>query len=133
VTGQKLTRDEDFFRSEAERASDFTMPVNFDSLIQSRMRSRKGRKIRARSTILIEILEACRTPSIEHWIMIKARLGYETFWNHMNRLLGEGKMICSQISNNRGGKSVAYYSITPDGLNMLEKLRENSDEDLKKY
>jgi predicted transcriptional regulator len=101
------------------------MPANFDSLIQSRMRSRKGRKIRPRSTILIEILEACRTPAIEHWIMIKARLGYETFWNHMNRLLEEGKMICSQISQNPRGKSVAYYSLTPDGLQMLEKLREN--------
>lgn len=65
--------------------------------------------------------------------MIKARLGYETFWNHMNRLLEEGKMICSQISQNQGGKAVNYYSLTPDGIQMLEKLRENRSEDLKDY
>lgn len=113
--------------------SERLVQVDFDSLIQSRMRSRKGRKIRPRSKILIEILEACRTPAIEHGIMMKARLGYETFWNHMNRLLEEGKMICSPSTQNRGGKAVTYYSITPDGLQMLEELREKGIKDSKDH
>lgn len=100
----------------------------FEALIQSRMRSRKGRKIRPRNRILIDMLEACRTPAIEHWIMIKARLGYETFWMHMNNLLQEGKMICSLSRQNRGGKPLNYYSITPDGIHMLEKLKEKQQQ-----
>ncbi len=99
----------------------------FDALIQRRMRSRKGRKIRPRSKILIAILEACRTPSVEHWIMIKARLGYETFWMHVNRLLEEGKMITFFGDQKQGEKSKTYYSITEDGLTMLDRLREKQD------
>jgi DNA-binding PadR family transcriptional regulator len=59
--------------------------------------------------------------------MIKARLGYETFWMHTNRLLQEGKMICSFGDQKQGGKSKTYYSITEDGLLMLDKLRENQE------
>lgn len=100
---------------------------SFSSLVQTRMRSRKGRKIRPRKRILIEILEACRTPAIEHWIMIKARLGYETFWTHMNNLLKGGKMICSVGDRKRGTKPVTYYTITQEGLQMLENLKEKQD------
>jgi predicted transcriptional regulator len=101
--------------------------LNIDSLIQLRMRSRKGRKIRPRNKILIAILEACRTPSVEHWIMIKARLGYETFWMHTNRLIEEGKMMCSFGDQRQGSKSKTYYSITKDGLIMLDQLREKQE------
>jgi DNA-binding PadR family transcriptional regulator len=61
--------------------------------------------------------------------MIKARLGYETFWTHMNRLLDEGKMICSFVGDQThgGGKSKAYYSITKDGLLMLDELRHDEE------
>jgi predicted transcriptional regulator len=116
-----------FERRAPDPARDPEPYSNFESLIQSRMRSRKGRKIRPRNKILIAILEACRTPSVEHWIMIKARLGYETFWMHTNRLLQEGKMICSFGDQKQGGKSKTYYSITEDGLLMLDKLRENQE------
>ena len=110
-----------------EPEMDYEQYARIDSLIQMRMRSRKGRKIRPRSKILIAILEACRTPSVEHWIMIKARLGYETFWKHMNSLLEEGKMICSFGDQKQGGKSKTYYSVTEDGLLMLERLQEKQD------
>jgi predicted transcriptional regulator len=127
-----LSSDEDtkFLGAEATGAEGHSWYYpDLDELIQSRMRSRKGRKIRPRSKILIAILEACRTPSVEHWIMIKARLGYETFWTHMNRLLDEGKMICSFVGDQRygGGKSKAYYSITKDGLSMLDELRHDEE------
>jgi predicted transcriptional regulator len=97
--------------------------ANIDSLIQMRMRSRKGRKIRPRSKILIAILEACRTPSVEHWIMIKARLGYETFWMHVNRLLNEGKVALFRNDDGRGMGSKTYYTLTREGLQMLEELK----------
>ena len=100
---------------------------NFDSLIQLRMRSRKGRKIRPRSKILIAILEACRTPSVEHWIMIKARLGYETFWMHVNRLLNEGKLMLFRNEDDLSARSKTYYTVTQEGLQMLEDLKSKQD------
>src|SRR5579871_97495 len=63
--------------------------TKLDALIQSRMRSRKGRKIRSQDTIVYEILEACHSPAVEHWIMIKARVGYQSFVKHMGDLLSE--------------------------------------------
>jgi predicted transcriptional regulator len=102
---------------------DYDQYSSFDSLIQMRMRSRKGRKIRPRNKILIAILEACRTPSVEHWIMIKARLGYETFWMHVTRLLNEGKVALFRNEDGVGAGSKTYYTLTSDGLQMLEKLK----------
>jgi predicted transcriptional regulator len=96
----------------------------FESLLQNRMKSRKGRKVRPKSKIVIAILEACRTPSVEHWIMIKARLGYETFWSHMNRLLTEGKMTSiSEHEATKGSRIRTYYSVTGEGLQYLEQLK----------
>jgi predicted transcriptional regulator len=103
--------------------NDYEEYSRIDSLIQMRMRSRKGRKIRPRSKILIAILEACRTPSVEHWIMIKARLGYETFWMHVNRLLNEGKVALFRNDDGRGNGSKTYYTLTREGLQMLEELK----------
>jgi predicted transcriptional regulator len=88
-----------------------------------RMRSRKGRKIRSRNRILFEILEACHSPAVEHWIMIKARVGYQSFVKHMDRLLIEGKVISSRANDDRGRRSTTYYTLTKEGLQMLEKLR----------
>ena len=77
---------------------------------------KRARIVRSQNEIIIAILEACRAPSVQHWIMIKARLGYETFWTHMNRLLDENMLKCSS----EGKKAV--YSVTEAGLNLLEKL-----------
>ncbi|MHB1907430.1 MAG: winged helix-turn-helix domain-containing protein [Nitrososphaerales archaeon] len=110
-------------KSEPIRSPNWSEYATFDRLLELRMRSRRGRKIRPRNAILIAILEACRTPSVEHWIMIKARLGYETFWTHMNRLINEGKMICSSDEQKRGAQGRTYYSLTQEGLLFLEKLK----------
>lgn len=91
----------------------------FDLLIKNRLRSRKGRTVRSQDTIQIAILEACRTPSVEHWIMIKARLGYETFWSHTSRLLREG-MMNRLVENGRGR---TLYSTTEKGLRLLDTLK----------
>jgi predicted transcriptional regulator len=96
---------------------------NLDALIQLRMRSRKGRKIRSRNRILYEILEACHSPAVEHWIMIKARVGYQSFIRHMDRLLNEGKVSSSRTGDERGRRSTTYYTLTKEGLQMLEELR----------
>ena len=96
---------------------------NLDALIQLRMRSRKGRKIRSRNRILYEILEACHSPAVEHWIMIKARVGYQSFVKHMDRLLTEGKVSSSRTSEERGRRSTTYYTLTREGLQMLEELK----------
>ncbi|MHB1867584.1 MAG: hypothetical protein ACYCPP_01410, partial [Nitrososphaerales archaeon] len=38
---------------------------------------RRRKAVRSQQSILIAILEACRTPTVQHWIMVKARLGYD--------------------------------------------------------
>ena len=67
--------------------------------------------------IVAAILEACRTPSVQHWIMVKARLGYDTFWKHMNELVSLGLMN----TINDGGKTL--YSINEKGLNLLQEIQ----------
>ena len=66
--------------------------------------------------IIVAILDACRTPSVQHWIMVKARLGYDTFWMHMNELVSLGMM------NTLSEGSKTLYSINEKGLNMLQEL-----------
>lgn len=95
----------------------------FDLLIKNRLRSRKGRTVRSQDTIQMAILEACRSPSVEHWIMIKARLGYETFWSHTTKLLREG-MMNRLVEKGRGR---TLYSITEKGLRLLERLKSTGD------
>lgn len=96
---------------------------DLDTLIHLRMRSRKGRKIRTRNRILMEILEACRSPAVEHWIMIKARVGYQSFVKYIDRLLSEGKVTSSRAGEENGRRSKTYYTLTKEGLQMLEELR----------
>ncbi len=88
------------------------------------MRSRRGRKIRSRSKILLEILEACRSPAVEHWVMIKARVGYEGFCKYTDKLMKDGMMVSSRTEEGPGRRSKTYYSLTKEGLQKLEELRE---------
>ena len=48
--------------------------------------------------------------------MVKARLGYDTFWKHMNSLLSAGLMD----QRNEGNRTV--YQTSSKGLELLEKL-----------
>jgi predicted transcriptional regulator len=86
---------------------------NFESLLHQRKRHGM---IRSQATIVAAILEACRTPSVQHWIMVQARLGYDTFWKHMNALLSRGMM--NAVSD--GHRTL--YSINEKGLNLLRAL-----------
>ena len=82
-----------------------------------RLASKRRRKaVRSQRSILIAILEACRTPTVQHWIMVKARLGYDTFWKHMNMFVSEGMMDAS----NDGYKTL--YSVNERGLAFLQEL-----------
>ena len=72
--------------------------------------------VRSQETIVVAILEACRTPTVQHWIMVQARLGYDTFWKHMNALLSRGMM--SAVSDGHH----TLYSINEKGLNLLHTL-----------
>jgi predicted transcriptional regulator len=80
-------------------------------------RRKKCRKaVRSQSAIEFAILDACRTPTVQHWVMVKARLGYDTFWKHMNKLLSMGVMD----ETTEGSKTL--YRINARGLEMLGKL-----------
>jgi predicted transcriptional regulator len=85
---------------------------NFDRLFQSRRRH----NTRPQKEIEISILDACRTPTVQHWIMVKARLGYDTFWKHMNNLTSLGMMDTLDDGNRR------LYVINGKGLTQLQKL-----------
>ncbi|MDG6922206.1 MAG: hypothetical protein JRN67_02805 [Nitrososphaerota archaeon] len=85
---------------------------DLDALVHQRRR----RVIRPQKQIVSAILDACRTPCVQHWIMVKARLGYDTFWKHMNALVSLGMMDTSTDGN----KTV--YSINEKGLVLLKEL-----------
>jgi predicted transcriptional regulator len=91
--------------------------LDLDALVHQR----RKRVIRPQSLIVAAILDACRTPSVQHWIMVKARLGYDTFWKHMNELVSTGMMNTS----NDGNKTM--YSINEKGLNLLQMLKRQSN------
>jgi predicted transcriptional regulator len=82
---------------------------------------RHRRAVRSQRSILLAILEACRTPTVQHWIMVKARLGYDTFWKHMNMLVSKGMMDTS----NDGYKTLYYVNQKGiEYLRTLESIRE---------
>ena len=85
---------------------------NFDLLLHHR----KRHDVRSQEVILLAILEACRTPTVQHWIMVKARLGYDTFRKHMNQLVALGMMNTSDEGNK------TLYSLSERGLFLLETL-----------
>ncbi len=80
------------------------------------LRHRKA--TRSDNVIVLAILEACRTPTVQHWIMVKARLGYDTFWKHMNELISKGMMETSKDG------SRTLYKLNEKGLSELQKLEE---------
>src|SRR5579871_5449619 len=86
--------------------------VSFEYLMHQRHR----REVRSQQKIMMAILEACRTPTVQHWIMVKARLGYDTFRKHMNQLVALGMMN----TLNDGNKTL--YSLNQRGLSMLQQL-----------
>jgi predicted transcriptional regulator len=86
--------------------------VSFDVLIHHR----KRREVRSQEVIMVAILEACRTPTVQHWIMVKARLGYDTFRKHMNELVSLGMMN----TLDEGNKTL--YSLSERGLSLLQQL-----------
>jgi predicted transcriptional regulator len=77
---------------------------------------RRRRVVRPQKLIMAAILDACRTPTVQHWIMVKARLGYDTFWKHMNHLVSLGMMN----TTNDGCKTL--YSLNEKGLALLQQL-----------
>jgi predicted transcriptional regulator len=85
---------------------------SFDFLLHQRRR----REVRSQEVITVAILEACRTPTVQHWIMVKARLGYDTFRKHMNQLISLGMMN----TLNEGNKTL--YSLSEQGLSLLQHL-----------
>jgi predicted transcriptional regulator len=86
--------------------------TNFDTLVHARPK----KPVRSQNTIVRAILDACRTPAVQHWIMVRARLGYDTFWHHMNDLLSRGMLE----SVNDGSKTL--YRINAKGLDLLDSL-----------
>src|SRR5579872_1465287 len=80
------------------------------------MHHRRRREVRSQQVILVAILEACRTPTVQHWIMVKARLGYDTFRKHMNQLVSLGMMN----TLDEGNKTL--YSLSERGLSLLQQL-----------
>jgi predicted transcriptional regulator len=88
---------------------------NFDSF-DALMHHRRRREVRSQQVILVAMLEACRTPTVQHWIMVKARLGYDTFRKHMNQLVSLGMM--NTLSD--GNKTL--YSLNEMGLSVLQQL-----------
>ena len=85
---------------------------SFDLLLHQRRR----REVRSQEVIMVAILEACRTPTVQHWIMVKARLGYDTFRKHMNQLISLGMMN----TLDEGNKTL--YSLSERGLSLLQQL-----------
>ncbi len=88
---------------------------NFGSF-EMLLHHRRRREVRSQQVIMVAILEACRTPTVQHWIMVKARLGYDTFRKHMNQLVSLGMM--NTLSD--GNKTL--YSINDRGLSLLQQL-----------
>jgi predicted transcriptional regulator len=78
---------------------------------------RTGRKaVRSQLEIEASILETCRAANVQHWIMVKARLGYDTFRKHMNQLVSLGMMN----TLDEGNKTL--YSLSERGLSLLQQL-----------
>jgi len=80
------------------------------------LRRTQRRAVRSQMEIEASILESCRSPNVQHWIMVKARLGYDTFWKHMNNLLTTGLMD----ERNEGSRTL--YQTNAKGLELLERL-----------
>jgi predicted transcriptional regulator len=91
-------------------------PAQFFNFGQKRGR----RAVRPQRLITLAILDACRTPTVQHWIMVKARLGYDTFWKHMDMLVSKGMM------NTMSDGSKTLYAVNEKGLLLLQELEASS-------
>jgi predicted transcriptional regulator len=107
-----------FFESSLHpiNSSDEDQFTKFPTLPALPQRRTNRRPVRSQNTIEAAILDACRTPTVQHWVMVKARLGYDTFWKHMNRLLSMGAMD----ETSEGSKTL--YIINAKGVELLEQL-----------
>jgi predicted transcriptional regulator len=90
----------------------------FAAIVETPRRGRK-RFVRSQRMIVKAILEACRVPSPQHVIMMKAKLGYETFWMHVGTMLAQGLLKEEKDDQRR-----SIYSITDIGLASLRQLPE---------
>ena len=82
---------------------------------------RRRKAVRSQQSILIAILEACRTPTVQHWIMVKARLGYDTLWKHMNMFVSKDMM------DMRTDGYKTLYSVNEKGLAFLQELESSQE------
>jgi len=87
-----------------------------ESLMPSIQLPVKRKGIRSQMEIEVSILDSCRTANVQHWVMVKARLGYDTFWKHMNYLLTKG-LVDEKIEGSR-----TLYQTSARGLELLEKV-----------
>jgi len=118
TTTTSKTRNADTTTVSSDSISSFRYGVGFSpGCIDLHADSGRKRANRSQSSILTAILEACRTPNVQHWIMVKARVGNYTFWHHMNRLISQGMMETIHDEENR-----MLFRISAKGINYLEKL-----------
>jgi len=89
--------------------------TSLETLLLKRRSARRA--IRSHDEIETAILDSCRTPTVQHWIMVKARLGYDTFWKHMDILLTSGLME----ETFDGSKTL--YRTNAKGLDLLGRLQ----------
>jgi predicted transcriptional regulator len=76
--------------------------------------------VRSQEEIDLAVLGACRMPLVQHWVMVKARVGYDTFWSHVSSLLEQG--LLSEVVDG----SKVLYGITEKGLEFLLGPRKSS-------
>lgn len=80
------------------------------------LKSRPKKPLRTQNAIVTAILEACRTPCVEHWILVKARIGYSTFQAHMDELISNGMLEMTRDGNK------TLYRLNAKGLGLLNTL-----------
>jgi predicted transcriptional regulator len=85
---------------------------DFDALV----RGRRKRPLRTQNAIVTAILEACRTPTPQHWIMVKARIGFGTFQSHMQKLIEKG-IVETSFEEGR-----LLYRVNSKGFRFLNSL-----------
>ena len=105
--------------SKSTPARAFSLSIT-DADFEALLHQKRRRAVRSQKSITAAILDACRTPTVQHWIMVKARLGYDTFWKHMNNLVSLGLMNAT----NDGHKTL--YSINVKCISLLREI-ESSD------
>ena len=83
---------------------------------QAVFNQRTRKPLRTQRVILAAILEACRSPSVEHWIMVRARLGYSSFKYHIKKLLEAGMI------NTLSDEGRTLYCLSDQGIRLLHEM-----------